>query len=197
MRPAVSVTDQKAALREGLIRARPAVGPSEQDYDFMAEAVRAMMPAGGCRLAAYLPIRRELDPLPIAERLDPYPIALPRTPQTPGPLDFRLWSPGQPLDEGRFKTREPAADAPPLADECILMLLPLVGFDSRCYRLGYGGGFYDRSLARFRERGQQVIAVGLAYDEQHCPDPLPIEATDERLHGVITPTAVYGPDQND
>ena len=197
MRPAVSVTDQKAALREGLIQARPAVGPSEQAYDFMAEAVRAMMPAGGCRLAAYLPIRRELDPLPIAERLDHYPIALPRTPQTPGPLDFRLWSPGQPLDEGRFKTREPAADAPPLADECILMLLPLVGFDSRCYRLGYGGGFYDRSLARFRERDQRVIAVGLAYDEQHCPDPLPIEATDERLHSVITPTAVYGPDQND
>ena len=193
----MSVTDQKAALREGLIRARPVVGPSDQAYDFMAEAVRALMPSGGCRLAAYLPIRRELDPLPIAERLGNYPIALPRTPQTPGPLDFRLWSPGQPLDEGRFKTREPAVDAPTLADERILMLLPLVGFDSRCYRLGYGGGFYDRSLARFRERGQQVIAVGLAYDEQHCPDPLPIEATDERLHGVITPTAVYGTGQND
>lgn len=193
----MSVTDQKAALREGLIRARPAVGPSDQAYDFMAEAVRALMPAGGCRLAAYLPIRRELDPLPIAERLDPYPIALPRTPQTLGPLDFRLWSPGQPLDEGRFKTREPAVDAPTLADERILMLLPLVGFDSRCYRLGYGGGFYDRSLAQFRERGQAVIAVGLAYDEQHWPEPLPIEATDERLHGVITPTAVYGPGQND
>ncbi|MGB1148952.1 MAG: 5-formyltetrahydrofolate cyclo-ligase, partial [Alphaproteobacteria bacterium] len=132
----MSVTDQKAALREGLIRARPVVGPSDQAYDFMAEAVRALMPAGGCRLAAYLPIRRELDPLPIAERLDPYPIALPRTPQTPGPLDFRLWSPGQPLDEGRFKTREPTANAPTLVDERILMLLPLVGFDSRCYRLG-------------------------------------------------------------
>ena len=197
MRPAVSVTDQKAALREGLIRARPVVGPSDQAYDFMAEAVRALMPAGGCRLAAYLPIRRELDPLPIAERLGNYPIALPRTPQTPGPLDFRLWSPGQPLDEGRFKTREPAVDAPTLVDERILMLLPLVGFDSRCYRLGYGGGFYDRSLAQVRAHGQQVIAVGLAYDEQHWPDPLPIEATDERLHGVITPTTVYGPGQND
>ena len=193
----MSVTDQKAALREGLIRARPVVGPSDQAYDFMAEAVRALIPAGGCRLAAYLPIRREPDPLPIAERLDPYPIALPRTPQTPGPLDFRLWSPGQPLDEGRFKTREPAVDAPTLTDERILMLLPLVGFDSRCFRLGYGGGFYDRSLAQFRERGQAVIAVGLAYDEQHWPEPLPIEATDERLHGVITPTAVYGPGQND
>ena len=193
----MSVTDQKAALREGLIRARPSVGPSDQAYDFMAEAVRALIPAGGCRLAAYLPIRRELDPLPIAERLGNYPIALPRTPQTPGRLDFRLWSPGQPLDEGRFKTREPAVDAPTLVDERILMLLPLVGFDSRCYRLGYGGGFYDRSLAQVRAHGQQVIAVGLAYDEQHWPDPLPIEATDERLHGVITPTTVYGPGQND
>ncbi|CAI8403266.1 MAG: 5-formyltetrahydrofolate cyclo-ligase [Rhodospirillaceae bacterium] len=193
----MSVTDQKAALREGLIRARPAVGPSDQAYDFMAEAVRALMPEGGFRLAAYLPIRRELDPLPIAERLGHYPIALPRTPQTPGPLDFRLWSPGQPLDEGRFKTREPTVDAPILVDERILMLLPLVGFDSRCYRLGYGGGFYDRSLAQVRARGQQVIAVGLAYDEQHRSDPLPIEATDERLHGVITPTTVYGPGQND
>ena len=108
----MSVTDQKAALREGLIRARPAVGPIDQAYDFMAEAVRALMPSGGCRLAAYLPIRRELDPLPIAERLDPYPIALPRTPQTPGPLDSAV-VPGAALDEGRFKTRELAATPRP------------------------------------------------------------------------------------
>ena len=189
--------DQKAAQRDRLSRERPREGPDAVAYDTMAIAVQAMLPRGPFRLAAYVPIRRELDPLPLVERLGLYPLGLPRTPADPGPLDFRLWSPGEPLDEGRFKTREPVESAPVMEDDQILMLLPLVGFDRRCFRLGYGGGFYDRSLARCRAQGQRVIAVGLGYDSQCTTDPLPVEATDERLYAVITPTTVYGHGQND
>ena len=98
----VSITDQKAALRKGLIGARPAEPPTAAQYDHMAQALRQKLPADAFQMTAYLPIRRELDPLPLINRLSAFPVALPRTPSAPGPLDFRLWSVGEPLDEGLF-----------------------------------------------------------------------------------------------
>lgn len=185
------ITEQKAALRKGLIRSRPDNQPSAAQYDSMAQAIAARVPSTDFQLTAYLPIRRELDPLPLVERLAAFPVALPRTPQEPGPLDFRLWQPGDMLDAGLFNTQEPPESAPVLKAETVVVLLPLVGFDAGLTRLGYGGGFYDRTLALFREQGRQVTAIGLAYDSQRVDSPLPAEPTDEVLHAVVTPTTVY------
>lgn len=187
----MSISDQKAALRKDLIKARPDQQPTAAQYDVMASAIRTRMPEGASQMTAYLPIRRELDPLPLIERLAAFPVGLPRTPGEPGPLDFRLWSPGEPLDEGLFKTLEPPASAPSMAAETVVVLLPLVGFDHGLFRLGYGGGFYDRTLDLFRQQGRQVLALGLAYDNQRVDTPLPVEPTDEVLAAVITPTTVY------
>ena len=79
----------------------------------------------------------------------------------------------------------------------MVVLLPLVGFDDRLFRLGYGGGFYDRTLDLFRQQGRSVVAIGLAYDSQRVAAALPVEPTDERLNAVITPTAVYDGDTKD
>ena len=193
----VSITDQKAALRKGLIGARPAEQPTAAQYDHMAQALRQKLPADAFQITAYLPIRRELDPLPLINRLSAFPVALPRTPSAPGPLDFRLWSVGEPLDEGLFKTLEPTEAAPKLAAQTVVVLLPLVGFDDHLFRLGYGGGFYDRTLDLFRQQGRSVVAIGLAYDSQRVAAALPVEPTDERLNAVITPTAVYDGDTKD
>lgn len=187
----MSIPDQKAALRKDLIKARPADQPTASQYDFMAQAIRRKLPDGAVQLTAYLPIRRELDPIPLIERLSAFPVALPRTPTEPGPLDFRLWSPGEPLDEGLFKTLEPPVTALELTAQAVVVLLPLVGFDRGLFRLGYGGGFYDRTLDLFRQQGRRFTAIGLAYDTQRVDTPLPVEPTDEVLHAVITPTAVY------
>ena len=193
----MSIPDQKAALRKDLIKARPDHQPTASQYDFMASAIRERVPKTDFQMTAYLPIRRELDPLPLIERLAAFPVALPRTPKDPGPLDFRLWAEGEPLDEGLFKTLEPPATAPQLTAQTVVVLLPLVGFDRRLFRLGYGGGFYDRTLDLFRQQGRSVTAIGLAYDSQRVDVSLPVEPTDEVLTAVITPTTVYEANSQD
>ncbi|MGB1161066.1 MAG: 5-formyltetrahydrofolate cyclo-ligase [Alphaproteobacteria bacterium] len=193
----MSIPDQKAALRKDLIKARPDHQPTASQYDFMASAIRERVPKTDFQMTAYLPIRRELDPLPLIERLAAFPVALPRTPKDPGPLDFRLWAVGEPLDEGLFKTLEPPATAPQLMAQTVVVLLPLVGFDRHLFRLGYGGGFYDRTLDLFRQQGRSVTALGLAYDSQRVDVSLPVEPTDEVLTAVITPTTVYEANSQD
>ena len=81
--------------------------------------------------------------------------------------------------------------------ETVIVLLPLVGFDRGLFRLGYGGGFYDRTLDLFRQQGRRVLALGLAYDSQRVDTPLPVEPTDEVLTAVITPTTVYEAEPQD
>ena len=69
-----------------------------------------------------------------------------------------------------------------------VVILPLLAFDARGYRLGYGGGFYDRTLERLRSQGP-LLSVGLAYSGQEMED-VPTEATDQRLDALVTETAV-------
>ena len=180
----MSITDQKAALRKGLIGARPPEQPTAAQYDFMAQRLREKLPAGAFQITAYLPIRRELDPLPLIERLCAFPVALPRTPREPGPLDFRLWSRGDTLDEGLFKTLEPCDTAPKLEAQSVVVLLPLVGFDRSLFRLGYGGGFYDRYIKRVK-KNKKIITIGLAYSFQKVKK-IQTNNNDMKLNFIIT-----------
>jgi 5-formyltetrahydrofolate cyclo-ligase len=105
------------------------------------------------------------------------------------PLDFRAWQPGEPLVPAGFGTQEPAATAPSVAPS--VLLVPLLAFDAAGYRLGYGGGFYDRSLALLRAAGD-TLAVGLAYADQQVA-AVPREATDQPLDLVVTERRVIVP----
>ena len=100
------------------------------------------------------------------------------------PLLMRAWSPGDAMEAAAWGIAEPTADKPEVDPE--IVLVPLLAFDARGYRLGYGGGFYDRTLARLRAK-QPVVAIGLAYDEQKV-DEVPVEAYDQRLDWVLTPS---------
>jgi 5-formyltetrahydrofolate cyclo-ligase len=98
------------------------------------------------------------------------------------PLLFRLWRPGMPLEVGRFGTLHPPNDSPLLTPD--LVLVPLLAFDRHGDRLGYGGGYYDRTLAALRiERSSR--AVGLAYAAQELPE-LPHQPHDQRLDWIVT-----------
>ena len=99
------------------------------------------------------------------------------------PLVFRAWKPGDALVAAAFGTRVPSDDAPVLTPE--LLLVPMLAFDDRGYRLGYGGGFYDRSLAGLKS----PIAVGCAYDAQRVDD-LPVDDHDRRLDWIVTETRI-------
>jgi len=102
----------------------------------------------------------------------------------PRPLILRAWAPGDELAETTWGIREPLASSPEVFPDVVLV--PLLVFDAAGYRLGYGGGFYDRTLASLRRR-KPMIAVGLAYDEQRI-DAVPHCDYDERLDWVLTPS---------
>jgi 5-formyltetrahydrofolate cyclo-ligase len=123
---------------------------------------------------------------PLLRRLhrEGYRLALPVMRGKAKLLVFRGWAPGDPMDRGVWGIGEPKPDRPVLEPD--ILLVPLLAFDRRGRRLGYGGGFYDRTLAALRAR-KPVAAVGLAYDEQEV-DAVPHLDYDQRLDWVLTPS---------
>jgi 5-formyltetrahydrofolate cyclo-ligase len=139
--------------------------------------------------AAYLPIRSELSPLPLVAALADRGIvtAMPVTPPPGNPLTFYRWAPGMRLDDGPYGTKQP-----PLSSERVIpdvILAPMLAFDAGCWRLGYGGGFYDRSIAELRESGHEVVAIGIAFGRQQV-DKVPTGSYDMPLDAVWTPDGV-------
>ena len=130
----------------------------------------------------------ELDPGPIEANLvrHGHAIVLPVTPPKGQPLVFRRWQAGALLVRHPFGMLEPGPECPQMRPDVVLV--PLLAFDRSGYRLGYGGGYYDRTLARFRAEGP-VKAIGLAFAEQEV-DAVPFDAYDQRLDVVVTPTDV-------
>lgn len=135
-------------------------------------------------VAGYFPIRGELDCLPLLTWLTQagWSPALPVIPDE-GPLHFHSWTPGDPLRAGRFRIPEPANGAHVTPR---VLLVPLLAFDARGFRLGYGRGDYDRTLAALRQTGG-VTAIGLAFDEQEVAE-VPVAPTDEPLDWMLTPS---------
>ncbi|HCR67319.1 MAG TPA: 5-formyltetrahydrofolate cyclo-ligase, partial [Oceanicaulis sp.] len=135
-------------------------------------------------VAGYAAIGDEIDPQTLLETfaLEQARIALPCVVGKDQPLTFRSWTLDQPLEPGPFGTRQPGADHAELNPS--LILVPLVGFDLKGRRLGYGGGFYDRTLEKLRQSGPLTV-VGLAYAAQRLAK-VPAEAHDMRLDWVVT-----------
>ncbi len=133
-------------------------------------------------VAGYWRIKDEMDCQPILVRLmDSFqPVCLPVVLGDQLPLELRLWEQGAPLYEAGFGTLAPSELAPQVEPDIILM--PLLGFDKRGTRLGYGGGYYDRTLERLSKRPR---LVGLAFAAQELDD-IPRDAHDVPLDTIIT-----------
>lgn len=139
-------------------------------------------------IGAYWPMDDELDPrfLMLELARAGYQTALPVVTGKDSPLTFRLWGAGDPLEAGSFGTQHPSADAPTVVPNALIV--PLLAYDEDCYRLGWGGGFYDRTLAAHSE----IKAFGFAFGAQ-IVDHVPREAHDWPLQGVITEEGVILP----
>lgn len=143
----------------------------------------------GVPLAGYMPIRTEIDPRPaMAEAAAHGPVAVPVIEAAGKPLFFSRWTPDGPLRDGPFGARVPEVDD---FLEPEILIVPLVAFDTSGGRLGYGGGFYDRTLERLRARGP-VLAIGFAYDAQEA-ETLPLEETDQPLDMIVTDRRIITP----
>jgi 5-formyltetrahydrofolate cyclo-ligase len=138
----------------------------------------------GMPVASYYPIADEADPRLLGRALSAlgHAILLPRVTATGAPLVFHLWREHEPLRPNRFAVPEPLAEAKEIHPG--LLLVPLLAFDAAGTRLGYGGGFYDRTIARLRAAGG-VDVIGIAYDGQEFPE-LPRDRHDQPLDGVLT-----------
>lgn len=138
----------------------------------------------GTVVAGYWPMGDEIDLLPLLEALGGRgcTLALPVVSARGQPLTFRAWSMGEALEPGPHGTRHPVAAAPMAIPRVLLM--PLLAFDVAGYRLGYGGGYYDRTLGALRQ-AKPIVAVGLAYAAQEVA-AVPTGPFDRRLDYVVT-----------
>ncbi|MEE4120027.1 MAG: 5-formyltetrahydrofolate cyclo-ligase [Paracoccaceae bacterium] len=177
----VDLAAEKAAARTAAAARR---AEAHAAHRAAASAALAEHLAGteGRVISAYLPIRSEADPLPAMSALSgANRICVPVVEGKGRPLSFREWRPGCRLVEGPFRVSVPEGGAVLVPD---LLVVPMLAFDAGLYRLGYGGGFYDRTLAALRAAGG-CRAVGFAYAAQEV-DAVPREATDEQLDEIVT-----------
>lgn len=181
--------DEKAALRS-LARDRRreahARWGDEAAHALARHGLDFLRPAAAADISGFSSIRDEMSLAPLLDKLhgQGFGLALPAMQGKGKPLVFRRWAPGDEMAEAVWGIAEPKVTAP--AVEPDIVLVPLLAFDNHGFRLGYGGGFYDRSLARLRAM-KPIIAVGIGYDEQRV-DAVPHADYDERLDWVLTPS---------
>jgi 5-formyltetrahydrofolate cyclo-ligase len=185
----VGIEETKAALRTEAHKRRAQLHPSlrlDAANDAVAHFLGHLPPGKGEVVAAYWPIRDELDIKHLIVRLMDagQPVALPVVLGDEEPLELRLWQEGAPLYEAGFGTLAPEHGAPRVEPDVILM--PLLGFDRHGTRLGYGGGYYDRTLAHLARRPR---LVGFAFARQEI-DHIPRDAHDVPLDAVVTELGV-------
>lgn len=173
---------QAAYERRRVAHADGAAAASEAAALEWRKAVRV---SPGDVVAGYRPIRTELDPTALMRALhaEGARLCTPRVEGEGRPLTFLSWTPDSPMTPGAFGAEIPANGAPVIPN---VLIVPLLAFDRRGGRLGYGGGFYDRSLAQLRASDPSIRAIGFAYAAQESADPLVLEPTDQTLDGVVT-----------
>jgi 5-formyltetrahydrofolate cyclo-ligase len=182
------IAEDKRRLRRLMTASRGALDPAARAiaaralHDHLIAARR--WPASAV-VAGYWPMAAEVDIRPVLATLAAAGLGcvLPVVVGRGEPLVFRAWAPGDPLEPGGFGTSVPSP-ASRVATPTVL-LVPLLAFDPRGFRLGYGGGYYDRTIAGLRATGGQVVAIGVAYARQEL-EAVPVEAFDQRLDGVVT-----------
>jgi 5-formyltetrahydrofolate cyclo-ligase len=164
--------------RDGLdedVRKNAAQAITEQALAF--PDLKDLTPVGG-----YWPIRSEVDPRPLMEALLERGQDVALSQILHPHLSWRLWQPGDVLVKGGFGVREPGPDAPEVFP--VALLVPLVAFDRRGGRIGYGKGHFDRAIATL-EAQHPILTIGLAYAVQEI-EQVPVEPHDRLLDVVIT-----------
>jgi 5-formyltetrahydrofolate cyclo-ligase len=180
---AAVMLDKAAARQAALARRAVAHAQGGAQSGYLSEVLAGYR---GAPLAGYLPMRTEIDPLPaMAEAAAHGAVGVPVIMAKDQPLQFRTWTPECATVPGTF-----GAPVPKAGDWMVpqILIVPLVAFDLRGGRLGYGGGFYDRTLQALRAQGP-VLAIGFAFAAQQTDD-LPLEPTDQPLDMIVTEAGV-------
>ena len=170
--------DKSGARQAAFARRKAAFAAGQgQAAELLADL---LVPHAGRALAGYMAMRTEIDPT-AAMAAHQGPVCVPVIVAAAQPLRFREWTPGCAMMLGAFGAMIPAEGG---WIEPEVLIVPLLAFDARGYRLGYGGGFYDRTLQALRAR-HPTLAIGFAFAAQEMPQ-VPVDATDQRLDAILT-----------
>ncbi|WP_281983913.1 5-formyltetrahydrofolate cyclo-ligase [Thalassorhabdomicrobium marinisediminis] len=183
----MTISERKAAAREAAFAARAAAHDGAGSHAGHLSSVLAGY--RGVPLSGYAQMRTEIDPTPaMAEAAAHGPVCMPIIVGKGKPLRFREWTPDCVMQDGPFGAQVPAKGAWITPE---ILIVPLLAFSRAGGRLGYGGGFYDRTLEQLRAQ-KPTLAVGFAYAAQEMPD-LPLEPTDQPLDLIVTEQGVIEP----
>ncbi|OZI20866.1 5-formyltetrahydrofolate cyclo-ligase [Bordetella genomosp. 9] len=191
--------DNAVALRKRLRDARASLNDAQRQrggllmrgrlYTWVGLARDAARKAGRPELsviAAYWPLADEPDLRPLLSQWVEagITVALPVVRGPDQPLEFLPWTPDAPMREGAYGIAEPAAGAAVIPE---LVLVPTLGYTGQADRVGYGGGYYDRTLAALKAAGHACTTIGVAWttgrlEDTHVPEP-----HDVRLDAILTP----------
>lgn len=181
--------DDKKRLRREMGARRDALAAGHR-----AAAVRQVLArgfsflglSGGETVSGYHTTGAEMDCVALLSHFsnEGHATALPVVQGRGRPLLFRRWAPGDHLERGVLNIPVPSPGAEPVAPD--ILFVPLLAFDRSGYRLGYGAGYYDMTIAGLRAK-KRTVTVGLAYAGQEV-DAVPHEAHDERLDWIVTET---------
>lgn len=184
--PASGLDERKRTARRAAKSARRAAAQASSDAGprLSARLLAHIALPEAAVISGFWPLDDEIDTVPLLTALHErgHPICLPVMLGPGQPLSFRAWAPGDTLVPAGFGTREPAEDK--AEREPRVLIVPLLAFDRAGFRLGYGGGFYDRTLQKLRAGGE-ALAVGVGYAGQLC-DAVPRDAYDQRLDWIVT-----------
>jgi 5-formyltetrahydrofolate cyclo-ligase len=182
----MTIASSKQEIRARALDRRAALIDTVPELSrWLAERFLASIPLrSGAVVSAYFAIGDEADPTPLLNLLREkgHEIVLPRVTGRGRPLDFHIWDMSAALVPGGFGLSEPSVEWRKIDPD--ILIVPLLAFDALGYRIGYGAGFYDRTLAKLRA-SRDVMAVGFAFAEQEFAD-LPHDDNDERLDWIVT-----------
>ncbi len=183
----MTLFDDKRTLRSAMLAWRAALAEDERRAaaEGLLATLRREMPfETPAVVSGFWPIKDEIDIRPLLIELFNVgcQLALPVVQGRGKPLLFRAWRPGDPLEAGVFGTLQPSARRETLEPDALIV--PLLACDEEGWRLGYGGGFYDRTLGGLRAR-RNVTAVGVGFSAQLVPE-VPHGPDDQRLDWLLT-----------
>jgi 5-formyltetrahydrofolate cyclo-ligase len=177
-----SLDQQKNLLRQAALERRAACDPA-LGAALCRHVLADCPPPPDAVVAGFWPFRGEIDILPLLHELAlrGQKLCLPVTPERGQPLSFRAWRPGDALVRGRFNTMHPESEE--MFPDFILT--PLAAFDAAGNRIGYGGGYYDRTFAAL----PHAFRLGCAFAAQQIP-VIPASPTDIKLHAIATEAGI-------
>ena len=183
----MTLTDAKRSLRTAMLARRGTLSEEERRgaaAGLLATLRRERPIEGATVVSGFWPIKDEIDIRPLMIELHNVgcQLALPVVQGRGKPLLFRAWRPGDPLEQGVFGTLQPSAKRETLEPDALIV--QMLACDEEGWRLGYGGGFYDRTLLGLRAR-RRVTAVGVGFNAQ-LVDDVPHGAVDQRLDWLLT-----------